>query len=134
MEAEALASSVQELEQCWYSPYKKLNKVFKNIALNPTISILDLRNWRRKTMKSKNLIIACVWAFVIVMLVGLFWLGDVTSVFNVGLLFFFIALIFTGAIAYSIPENLSLPTDLIDEIQDIRSKLDELTSKVGKNR
>ncbi|MDH5439611.1 MAG: hypothetical protein OEZ48_02660 [Candidatus Bathyarchaeota archaeon] len=85
-------------------------------------------------MKSKNLIIACVWTFVIVMLVGLFWLGDMTSVFNVGLMFFFIALMFTGAIAYSIPENLSLPTELIDELQEIKSKLNELTNKVGKNR
>jgi hypothetical protein len=68
------------------------------------------------------------------MLVGLFWLGDMTSVFNVGLMFFFIALIFTGAIAYSIPESLSLPTELIDELQEIKSKLNELTSKVGKNR
>jgi len=85
-------------------------------------------------VKSKNLIIACVWTFVIVMLVGLFWLGDMTSVFNVGLMFFFIALMFTGAIAYSIPENLSLPTELIDELQEIKSKLNELTNKVGKNR
>ena len=85
-------------------------------------------------MKSKNLMIACVWTFVIVMLVGLFWLGDMTSVFNVGLMFFFIALIFTGAIAYSIPEYPSPPTELIDELQEIKSKLNELTSKVGENR
>lgn len=85
-------------------------------------------------MKSKNLMIACVWTFVIVMVVGLFWLGEVTGAFNVGLMFFFIALIFTGAIAYSIPEYPSPPTELIDELQEIKSKLNELTSKVGKDR
>jgi uncharacterized membrane protein len=108
--------------------------VYKSIALNPTISTSYLQNWRMKIVKSKNLIIVCVWTFVTVMLVGLFWLGDVGNVFNVGLMFFFIALIFTGAIAYSIPENLSPPTELIDELQEIKSKLNVLTSKIGKNR
>jgi hypothetical protein len=86
-------------------------------------------------MKSKNLTIACVWIFVTVIVVG-YLLGGILwtdykmmiNVFNVGLLFFFIALIYTGAIAYLIPENMKPEDELINELQNIRSKLEKLTS------
>ena len=88
-------------------------------------------------MKSKNLIIACVWTFVIVLvagflLAGILWTdyNMVTNAFNAGLLFFFIALTSTGAIVYLIPESMNPETELTDELQDIRSRLDELASKV----
>jgi hypothetical protein len=84
-------------------------------------------------MKSKNLIIACVWTFVLVIVVGYLSAGILWTdynmmgnVFNVGLLLFFIALIFTGAIVYVIPENTIGET----ELQNIRSKLNELTGEV----
>ena len=88
-------------------------------------------------MKSKNLIIACVWTFVIVLvagflLAGILWTdyNMVTNAFNAGLLFFSIALTSTGAIMYLIPENMNPKTELTDELQDIRSRVDELASKV----
>ena len=88
-------------------------------------------------MKSKNLVIACVWTFVIVLvagflLAGILWTdyNMVGNAFNVGLLFFFIALAFTGAIVYLTPGNINGETELIGELQDIRSRLDELASKV----
>jgi len=80
-------------------------------------------------MKSKNLTIAFVWTFVIVMLVGLFWFGDVASAFNVGLIFFFIALSFTSAIVFGLKEEKKPENELLGELQKIRSKLDELASR-----
>jgi len=117
--------------------FKKLNRVFKSVSLYPSISILNLKNWKWKTMKSKNLIIACVWTFVIVLvagflLAGILWTdyNMVTNAFNVGLLFFFIALAFTGAIVYLTPGNINGETELIGELQNIRSKLDKLADEV----
>lgn len=88
-------------------------------------------------MKSKNLAIACVWTFVLVIVVGyssagILWTDYqmMINVFNVGLLLFFIAAIFTGAIMYLRPENTSGETKLIDELQNLRSKLDELAGEV----
>ncbi|MCZ2809211.1 MAG: hypothetical protein O2V44_07655 [Candidatus Bathyarchaeota archaeon] len=84
-------------------------------------------------MKSKNLAMACVWTFVLVIVVGYLSAGILwtdydmmINVFNVGLLLFFIASIFTGAIVYLIPENANRET----ELQNIRSKLDELIGEV----
>ena len=88
-------------------------------------------------MKSKNLVIACVWTFVIVLvagflLAGILWTdyNMVTNAFNVGLLFFFIALAFTGAIVYLTPGNINGETELIGELQNIRSKLGKLADEV----
>lgn len=48
-------------------------------------------------MESKNLLIACVWAFMTTVVVAYFWVGEVLEVFGV-LLIFFIALMSTGAL------------------------------------
>ena len=85
-------------------------------------------------MESKNLIIACVWTFVTVivggyLLAGILWTdyNMMYNVFSVGLLLFFIALIFTATIPHLIPENMK--PELIDELQSIRLRLDELSRK-----
>ena len=126
MDAEALASTVQEVEQS----VQKHFIISLDFHLRPA-------NWRTKTMRSKNLIIACVWTFVTVIVLGylvagILWIDYkmMVNVFNVGLLLFFIALTFTGAIVYLMPGNMNPETVLIDELQDIRSRLDELASKV----
>jgi hypothetical protein len=66
------------------------------------------------------------------LLAGILWTdyNMVGNAFNVGLLFFFIALAFTGAIVYLTPGNINGETELISELQDIRSRLDELASRV----
>ena len=85
-------------------------------------------------MKSKNLIVTCVWIFVTVIVVGYLSAGILWTdynmmynVFSVGLLLFFIALIFTVAMPHLIPENMK--PELIDELQSIRLRLDELSRK-----
>ena len=85
-------------------------------------------------MESKNLIIACVWTFVTVivggyLLAGILWTDYdmMGNVFNVGLLLFFIALISTVAIPHLIPQNMK--PELIDELQSIGLRLDELSRK-----
>ena len=50
-----------------------------------------------KTLESKNLLIACVWAFMTTVVIAYFWVGEVLEVFGV-LLIFFIALMSTGAL------------------------------------
>lgn len=48
-------------------------------------------------MESKNLLIACVWAFITTVVVAYFWVGEVLTVFGI-LLIFLIAYISTGAL------------------------------------
>lgn len=48
-------------------------------------------------MESKNLLIACVWAFMTTVVVAYFWVGEVLEVFGI-LLIFFIALMSTGTL------------------------------------
>jgi hypothetical protein len=88
-------------------------------------------------MKSKNLVITCVWTFVLIIVVGYLSAGILwtdynmmANVFTVGLLLFFIASLFTGAIVYLTPEKVNGEPKLIDELQNLQLKLDELTGEV----
>ena len=88
-------------------------------------------------MKSENLVIVCVWAFVLVIVVGYLSAGILwadykmmVNVFNVGLLLFFIASLFTGAIVYLTPQNVNGETKLRDDLQKLKMKLDELNGEV----
>ena len=61
-------------------------------------------------MKSKNLIILCVWIFVLVISVALFWVGEsyvagIGGPFVTAVFLFFVALIFTSAVAFWSPES-----------------------------
>lgn len=78
-------------------------------------------------MESKNLIIACVWTFVLVVTVGTFWIG---AEFFVLLLLFFIALIVSVAVGGFFPaEKKEAQVELANELKIIRSRLDDLTSE-----
>jgi len=89
-------------------------------------------------MRTKNLIILCVWlAFSIIYLV-LIWLGAAYSdnpvqwliwMQNDFLIAFVIALVFTVAL-FLLPEKKELETELGSELQNIRSRLDALTREV----
>ena len=48
-------------------------------------------------MESKNLLIACVWAFMTTVVIAYTWVGEVFTVFGI-LLIFLIALMSTGAL------------------------------------
>ena len=88
-------------------------------------------------MKSKNLVIVCVWTFVLVMVVGFVSAGILwtdynmlSNAFNTGLLFFFIALIFTCAIMCLTHEKVNGKNELRDELQKLKLKLDELNGEI----
>jgi hypothetical protein len=90
-------------------------------------------------MMSENLVITCVWTFALVIVVGYLSAGILwtdynmmANVFNVGLLLFFIASLFTGAIMYLTPVKTHGASKLIDELQNLKLKLDELTSEVAR--
>ena len=90
-------------------------------------------------MKSKNLIILCVWIAlsvisIVFVLVGVAygnnpmqWLIDMKNDFFI---FFILALIFTGAVTFLLPDKKEPETELLSELQNISSRLDELTRKV----
>ena len=143
MDAEALESSVQEFERQTGSVYKNLNKVFKSISLNPSFPPnKPAKKLEVEKMKTKNLIILCLWSALSVVFALLMWFGVATAVNptqwliwmeNDFFIFFIIALIFTGAVAFLLPEKKETETELIDELQEIRSKLHELTKEVDRS-
>jgi len=117
--------------------YKFLYKLSKNNVLNSSTTTLDLTKMGLKQVKSENLAIVCVWTFVLVIVVGFVSAGILwtdydmfANAFNAGLLLFFIALIFTGAIVHLTPEKVNGETKLRYELQKLKSKLDELNSEV----
>lgn len=117
--------------------YNNLYIVYKSISLNSSITILDLIKLGLKRMKSEKIVITCVWTFVLVIVVGYLSAGILwtdynmmANVFNVGLLLFFIASLFTGAIVYLTPKKVNGEPKLIDELQNLQLKLDELTGEV----
>jgi hypothetical protein len=63
---------------------------------------------------------------------GILWTdyNMMANVFNVGLLLFFIASLVTGAILYMTPEKINGETKLIDELHNLKSRLDEFTGEV----
>ena len=77
-------------------------------------------------MESKKLIIAFVWTFVLVAIVIVFLEGGGMTFFGY-MVFFFIALVSTVAVETMIPEKEKPGSELMNELRDMRSRLDELT-------
>ena len=76
-------------------------------------------------MESKKLIIAFVWTFVLAAIVILSLEGSGMT-FAGYMVFFFIALVSTIAVETMIPEKEKPEIDLLNELRDVRSRLDEL--------
>ena len=90
-------------------------------------------------MKTKNLVIACAWLALSIVYVLLIWLGVgyspnptqwLIDMQNDFLVIFVIALIFSGAIAFLLPEKKKAEPELVSELQNIRSRLDKLSVEV----
>ena len=81
-------------------------------------------------MESKNLIIACVWMFVLASVIVL-TLEGFGLTFAGYLIFFFIALTSTIAVEVLISEKKQPGSELLSELQNISSRLDELTRGSG---
>jgi len=83
-------------------------------------------------METKDLIILSVWIALSVICAFFIWVGGATLgnyIFS-GLLFFF-ALIFTVAVGTGMrPEKKKPEIELVSELKDIKSKLDELAKEV----
>ncbi len=81
-------------------------------------------------MESKKLIIAFVWTFVLaaIIIVSLEGFGMTFAGYMV---FFFIALVSTVVVETMIPVKEKPGSELMNELQDIRSRLDELTKGSG---
>ena len=81
-------------------------------------------------MESKKLITAFVWTFVLaaIIIVSLEGFG---MTFAGYMIFFFIALVSTVAVETMIPEKKKPGSELLNELQDIRSRLDELAKGSG---
>jgi len=77
-------------------------------------------------MENKKLIIGFVWTFVLAIIVIEFLRGSAIS-FAGYMILFFIALVSTVAVETMIPEKKHPESELLSELQDIRSRLDELT-------
>ena len=76
-------------------------------------------------MESKKLIIAFVWTFVLAAIVIVSLEGGGMT-FAGYMVFFFIALVSTVAVETMIPEKKHLGSERLSELQDMRSRLDEL--------
>ena len=76
-------------------------------------------------MESKKLIIAFVWTFALAAIIILSLEGFGMS-FAGYMIFFFIALVSTVAVETMIPEKPKPGSELLNELRDIRSRLDEL--------
>ncbi len=94
---------------------------------------------RDRKMKTKNLVIACAWLALSIVYVLLIWLGAgyspnptqwLINMQNDFLVIFVITLIFSGAIAFLLPEKTKTEPELINELQDMRSRLEKLDAKV----
>ena len=77
-------------------------------------------------MESKKMIIAFVWTFVLVAVVILS-LEGFGMTFAGYMVFFFIALVSTVAVETMIPDEKQHGSELLNELQDIKSRLDEIT-------
>jgi predicted permease len=76
-------------------------------------------------MESKKLIIAFIWTFVLAAIVIISLEGGGMT-FAGYMVFFFIALVSTVAVETIIPEK-KPDNELLNELRDMRSRLDELT-------
>ena len=79
-------------------------------------------------MESKNLIIAFTWTFVLVSVVVLSWEGFGMS-FAGYMMFFVMALVATLAVDVLIPGAQPAGTELQRELQELKSRLDELNGE-----
>jgi hypothetical protein len=79
-------------------------------------------------MKSKNLIIAFTWTFVLVSIVVLSWQGYGME-FVGYVMFFLMALVATLAVEALIPDEKSAETKLQREIQELKVRMDELNGE-----
>jgi len=77
-------------------------------------------------MESKKLIIVFVWMFFLMANVMLYLEGTSMSFFGY-LMFFFIALVSSFAVETLIPAREKLGDELLKELRDLRSSLDELS-------
>jgi hypothetical protein len=77
-------------------------------------------------MENKKLIIAFVWTFVLVAVVILS-LEGFGMTFAGYLILFFIALASTMAVETMIPDKKQPGSELLNELQDIKSRLDDLS-------
>ncbi len=76
-------------------------------------------------MESKKLIIAFIWTFALASIVIVSLEGSGMT-FGGYMVFFFIALVSTVAVETMIPEKEKSGSVLLDELQDMRLRLDEL--------
>jgi len=86
-------------------------------------------------MESKNVIILSVWTFFTVTDIGLFWTGEryvggIGGPYVAGVFLFFVALIFTAWVASWAPESKKQEIQLTNELESIKSKLDELAEEI----
>jgi energy-coupling factor transporter transmembrane protein EcfT len=89
-------------------------------------------------METKNVIIVCIWLFVIVVFVGYLWVGEILTFFGV-IALFIIAAISTAVAAFGLPAvehelevELRKPElERRNELQAITSKLDKLADEVS---
>ncbi len=79
-------------------------------------------------MESKNLIIAFTWTFVLVSVVVLSWQGQGME-FMGYMMFFVMALVATLAVDALIPGAQLAGTELQRELQELKSRLDELNGE-----
>ena len=77
-------------------------------------------------MENKKLIIAFVWTFVLATIVTVSLEGSAIT-FAGYMILFFIALASTVAVETMLSEKKHPGSELLSELQDIRSRLDELT-------
>jgi hypothetical protein len=85
-------------------------------------------------METRNVIIVCIWLFVIVVFVGYLWVGEILSFFGIVVLFA-IAAIATAVAAFGLPAaevELRKPElELRTELQAITATLDKLADEVS---
>jgi hypothetical protein len=81
-------------------------------------------------MENKKLIIAFVWTFVLAAIVIVSLEGSGMT-FAGYMVFFFIALASTMAVETMIPDKSRSGSELLSEIQDLRSRLDEIAKGSG---
>ena len=82
-------------------------------------------------MGSKKLIIASVWIFVLAAIVIVSLEGGGMT-FAGYMAFFFIALVSTVAVETMMPDKRQSGSELLSELQDMRSRLDEFKKESGR--
>lgn len=83
-------------------------------------------------METKDLIVLSVWVALSIICAVFIWAGGASlGNYLFAGLFFFIALIFSVVFGFGLkPEKRKPEIELVDELKNIRSKLDDLTKEV----